>query len=129
MIDAFNERCSKCTGTKYAFQMKNINNPTEPAQQISCALCGRRTSWFCFGCRRWLCNIPRKDTKDERFPKGFIMRVPEIDVDGSFKRNHQTGRIVYKEEIGRMTCHIMAHQNQWRNDFEYQQQQNREGSS
>ena len=109
-------RCKQCDGIYPAKKILEGNT----TNRVSCRLCGRLTSSYCFGCRRQLCfQSPKggKDREGNKYPKQFTVRVPKLAEDGSVVRDADNG-IVFVEEFGELTCWHIAHGNHWKRTME-----------
>eukprot|EP00984_Skeletonema_dohrnii_P001198 scaffold374_cov94-Skeletonema_dohrnii-CCMP3373.AAC.1 len=55
----FEERSKTCDGVYWGKRLKSLENSrsTQP-ETATCHVCKRDTAWYCFGCNRYLCNIP-----------------------------------------------------------------------
>ncbi len=53
----FELRADSCEGCFWGKRLKPPNQGSKP-HKGSCSVCKRETAWYCFGCRRYLCNIP-----------------------------------------------------------------------
>jgi len=104
-----------------------------------CHVCRRDTcTYFCHGCRCWLCAIPakprkvkivenkglrkskRKHSKPKKkyksitHPYHYSVDVPVID-DNNKPILDSGGLPKYQREYGEYTCYMIAHQKQWKN--------------
>ena len=108
----FVERCAACDGMFPSAK----HDPMKKDQRMKCSVCKRKTSNFCWKCRRYLCNEPplngvgRDGTK---FPKMFCVKVPMLKEDGSLQRDPENNAIFCTEQ-GVLSCYIIAHQEKWK---------------
>ena len=55
--DWFEQRGDSCEGYYWAKRLKPPDKSSK-SQNGKCSVCKRETAWYCFGCNRYLCNIP-----------------------------------------------------------------------
>jgi len=115
----FVERCVNCDGTFPSIKF----DPTKKEQRMGCSVCERRTTHFCWKCRRYLCNEPPKNGKDrsgKKYPRTFFVKVPKLKTDGSIQRSPDD-KVVFQTEYGVLSCYVIAHQVQWKKMYENKQ--------
>jgi hypothetical protein len=113
----FIERCRTCIGLYFG---KRVSDPTvektakdERLKRI-CYVCGAKTDYFCFGCRRWLCMSPPKSSDPEQpEPKYFSTNTPVLDKDGELQFESD-GSVKTVKEYGHWTCFHKAHEPGWK---------------
>ena len=90
---------------------------------MACNVCERKTTHFCWKCRRYLCNEPPKNGKDrsgKKYPRTFNVKVPKLKTDGSIQRSPDD-KVVFQTEYGVLSCYLIAHQVQWKKMYENKQ--------
>jgi len=115
----FVERCVNCDGTFPSIKY----DPAKKDQRMSCNVCERKTTHFCWKCRRYLCNEPPKNGKDrhgKKYPRRFSVKVPKLKTDGSIQRSPDDN-VVFQTEYGVLSCYLIAHQVQWKKMYENKQ--------
>eukprot|EP00984_Skeletonema_dohrnii_P023914 scaffold13021_cov73-Skeletonema_dohrnii-CCMP3373.AAC.2 len=61
----FEERSKTCDGVYWGKRLKRLENSRWTQTETStCHVCKRDTAWHCFGCNRYLCNIPPQQKND-----------------------------------------------------------------
>ena len=75
-----------------------------------CFYCDSRTDWFCFWCRRWLCNS-RPNKTGSKTPKYFTVNTPVLDKQGRLQPAPEDSGLGYESirEVGVWTCYHAAH--------------------
>jgi hypothetical protein len=56
--DAWFAERAACDGVYWAKRLKRPESGVSRPELAICHVCKRETSWYCFGCNRYLCNIP-----------------------------------------------------------------------
>ena len=129
----FVDRCMKCNGSYAAKRVikngaqgdpkkagrrvnvkKGKTKPKKPEQRRRCHLCGSKTNFFCFGCHRYLCNMPPKNGEDRdsnKHQSQFQVNLPRLAPDGRIMQKN--GEIVFEKQFGVLTCYHIAHKDRW----------------
>lgn len=101
--DEFKRRCDDCLGFFPSNKYKK-----GVAERRRCHFCQRKgTTFYCYSCRRPLCNEPPLngvDRKGNKYPRFFSIPVPKTGTRGN---------ATTVEERGDLTCFILAHKRRW----------------
>jgi hypothetical protein len=101
--EEFKKRCNDCLGFFPSNKYKK-----GVADRRRCHFCQRKgTTFYCYSCRRPLCNEPPLngvDRKGNKYPRFFSIRVPKRGTRGN---------ATTVEERGDLTCFILAHKRRW----------------
>ena len=111
----FIERCAACDGMFPSVK----HDPMKKDQRRKCSVCTRKTSNFCWKCRRYLCNEPPLGgvgLDGTKFLKMFCVKVPMLKEDGSLQRDPENNA-VFRTELGVLSCYIIAHQEKWKSIY------------
>ena len=125
---AYKLRCDCCIGVYYGKMVpdpdvkkakkSNAKKPDDRLRRV-CKLCGKKTDYFCFGCRRFLCfSAPKPGDEDKednplpKQPKYFAVNTPVLDTNGELQE--EEGGYKYVKEVGVWTCYHAAHQTGWK---------------
>ena len=108
----FIERCVACDGMFPSVK----HDPMKKDQRMKCSVCKRKTSNFCWKCRRYLCNEPPQNgigRDGTKFPKMFCVKVPMLKGDESLQQDPENNTIFCTEQ-GVLAWYIIAHQEKWK---------------
>ena len=115
--EMFQKRCESCLGMIYGQVVPDPDiRSTAKDNRIrrKCYYCDSRTDWFCFWCRRWLCNTRPK--KDKKQPKYFVVNTPVLK-QGQLQPPPEDSELEYDsiKEVGVWSCYHAAHAKAWTN--------------
>ena len=122
----FKKRCESYLGLYYGQVVSDpdiMSTAKDKRIRRKYFYCERRTDWFCFWCRRWLCNsMPNKTGR--KAPKYFTVNTPVLDKQGRLQPAPKDSELDYESirEVGVWTCYHAAHIKAWTSYTESQQQ-------
>ena len=114
-------RCDECIGVYYGKMMPDLEKKLKDNRvRRGCHYCGTETSYYCWGCHRFLCFTAPKNTAKKE-PKYFTVNTPILDREGEVCVTTDTSpsgepTLQYKSrvEVGMWTCYHAAHQKGWK---------------